>query len=163
MRRVHPLTGRKPRLGTVTIRTGGSTGAVGSYGMTRNGGNKMHHGTDYLCDTGDPVFAAHDGRVLRDGFQTSGRGEAGRKGYGSRLTVQGDGVETRYAHLSGQLVRAGDEIYCGALLGWTGRSGNVDEKCPTHLHFEVRRGNTKDSVDPEAWLHMERIDGSDNA
>lgn len=141
------------------VRAGGSTGRVGSFGMTRSGGTKMHKGTDYLCNEGDPIYAAMDGRVGRSGEEVppGGKEQDGRVGYGYRIYIHHalagghtQPVETRYAHLSGILAKRQDLVRAGELIGWAGRSGNVDNDCPTHLHFEVRVGGNP--TDPIVWL-----------
>jgi murein DD-endopeptidase MepM/ murein hydrolase activator NlpD len=153
--RLHPLAGRSVLEAghgppAWPVRTGGSTGRVGSFGLTRDNGKKRHLGVDYLAEAGLPVYAAHDGEVTRTGEQSGG------KGYGQRIYLRDAeaAVQTRYAHLSGQLVSRGDRVRAGALLGWVGRSGNVQDTTPTHLHFEVRLGplDRLEAVDPEEWL-----------
>jgi murein DD-endopeptidase MepM/ murein hydrolase activator NlpD len=146
--RRHPVTGKRPRAEDATgVRYGGSTGFVGFFGLTRDDGRKEHKGIDFLAPKGAPVYAAHDGVITRDGEQSGG------KGYGLRLyltAADDDGTETRYAHLSGQTVRCGAKVRRGALLGWSGDSGNVDDGTPDHLHFEVRIAEAP--VDPLEWL-----------
>lgn len=74
---------------------------------------------------------------------------AGRAGgYGNMIEIDhGNGLETRYAHLSALLVRAGTPVTSGetiALMGSTGLSTG------SHLHFEVRRDGR--AANPLAWL-----------
>ncbi|MEL6878399.1 MAG: peptidoglycan DD-metalloendopeptidase family protein [Pseudomonadota bacterium] len=103
------------------------------------GGGAMHSGLDFKGPTGSPIFAAAKGTVSF----------AGRKsGYGKVIEIKhGNGMMTRYAHMSrleatiGQPVAAGDVI--GA-LGSTGRSTGP------HLHFEVRINNR--AVNPRPFL-----------
>lgn len=166
--KVHPLSGYELGASAVRmpgenyepwpIRLGGSTGAVGKFGMTRNGGTKMHKGLDLLAAPGAPIYAAGDGTITRAGESTPHEGEQdGRRGYGYRVYLEhdqlgGDGakVQTRYAHLSTVTVEKDQHVRAGELIGFVGRSGNVDGECPTHLHFEVRlNGNP---YNPEDWL-----------
>jgi murein DD-endopeptidase MepM/ murein hydrolase activator NlpD len=152
MKLLHPLTCRESsHERDPKVRTGGSTGKIGSFGLTRNGGKKMHKGVDWLANPGDPVFAAHAGLVARDGEQSGGRG------FGQRLYISShDGkLRTIYAHLSAQTVRAGQKIRAGHLIGFVGRSGNLSPEDPTHLHFEFheKREEHPEPVDPvEALL-----------
>jgi len=157
---VHPLFGRKANGASARwpVRAGGVTGRVGSFGETRrnsDGSPKMHRGIDWLAPVGSAVYAAHDGRVQRCGEQSEG------KGYGQRIYLYLDGTGshvsllTIYAHLCVQFVSLGEVVRPGHCIGRVGRSGNVADDCPDHLHFEVREGDVgKDSaLDPEWWLH----------
>ncbi|PKO94539.1 MAG: peptidase M23 [Betaproteobacteria bacterium HGW-Betaproteobacteria-10] len=91
------------------------------------GVRSMHEGLDFAADVGTPVVAAADGVVLSAYLHAE---------YGNMINIDhGDGLTSRYAHLSrmdvvpGRLVKRGEEI--GA-VGTTGRSTGP------HLHFEVR-------------------------
>jgi len=156
--KMHPITGTRADKVRSPVRTGGSTGRVGSYGMTRDGGTRKHHGADYLCQFGHPICAALDGTVMRAGEEIPRAGvvQDGRKGYGYRVylrhkvTGEGRKLETRYAHLGVIFVRDEQFVRAGEVIGLAGRSGNVDDDCPTHLHFEVRINNN--ATDPETWL-----------
>jgi murein DD-endopeptidase MepM/ murein hydrolase activator NlpD len=88
----------------------------------------MHGGIDLAGPYGTPIYATADGIVAKSEWNSGG--------YGNLVEINhGNGIETRYGHLSrliaqpGQRVRRGDLI---GLMGSTGRStGN-------HLHYEVR-------------------------
>lgn len=152
--RFHPLRCRTS--GDVAIgiiRDGGSTGRVGSYGYTRDDGAKLHSGVDLVAEAGSPVFAAHEGRVDRVGEQLTPPPRGG--GYGVRVYLEHDDgrTVTIYAHLCGATVKINEKLKPGYLLGWVGRSGNVDRDVPTHVHFEVRIDGH--AVDPVAWLRGE--------
>lgn len=85
-----------------------------------------HTGLDVDGDYDSPLYASHDGIVTASGWNSGG--------YGLQITVQGDGVMTRYAHASKLFVKAGDKVKRGqtiAMMGTTGRSTG------THLHYEV--------------------------
>lgn len=138
------------------VRTGGATGKVGSFGWTRrrtDGSAKQHNGTDYLTAMGQPIFAAHAGRVRDPGFQRNRQGKRTNSGYGMRLYIwsKAFGVESVYAHLSHIVVSDQQAVVAGQLIGFAGRTGNVERGCPTHLHFGVREG--QDWVDPEEWIN----------
>ena len=92
-----------------------------------NGRGAMHAGLDFRGAIGSPIYAAAMGKVSFVGW---------RQGYGNTVEItHGNGLMTRYAHLSrfnvapGQAVEAGQPI---AGMGNTGRSTGP------HLHFEVR-------------------------
>ncbi len=99
-------------------------------------GAGFHPGIDLPAAPGTPVAAAAAGRVELAG-RTYG-------GYGNLVVVaHGDGIETMYAHLSRVLVRPGQVVTSGSLVGLVGATG---EATGPHLHFEVRVGGA--AVDP---------------
>ena len=104
-----------------------------------SGAAAFHAGLDFRGPVGAPIFAAASGTVSYAGI---------RQGYGNCLEItHGNGLLTRYAHMStfhaqvGQAVAAGDTI--GA-IGSTGRSTGP------HLHFEVRINDQP--VNPRPFL-----------
>lgn len=159
---IHPLFGIEPSP-TVRwpIRTGGSTGKVGSFGETRvsgDGSPRMHHGVDWTASLGRVVYAAHDGKVVLCGEQGGG------KGYGQRIKLLSppagqlhpEQLLTLYAHLAVQWVTWNQEVRAGHALGLVGRSGNLSKSIPTHLHHEVRIGGQgKDSAVDPVWFYHE--------
>ena len=75
-------------------------------------------------------------------------GEQG--GYGLMVVVDhGDGIETRYAHLSSADVRVGTAVEAGQTIARSGRSGRTTGP---HLHFEVRRAGQPVSPDSVTGL-----------
>lgn len=106
----------------------------------------MHAGLDIRGYHGQNIYATADGRVVSVGRQG---------GYGKLIVIQhGQGLETRYGHLSGFDVKPGSYIRAGqkiARMGSTGRSTG------THLHFEVRINGR--AVNPLPYLkNAPRID-----
>lgn len=97
-----------------------------------------HTGVDIAGPTGTAIYASDDGVVAISGWN--------RGGYGNMILVDhGNGLYTRYAHASKNLVRAGDTVKRGdviALMGSTGRSTGP------HLHFEVMRKAPSNRVNP---------------
>lgn len=104
-----------------------------------NGGAAMHAGIDMAGSTGEPIYAAAAGVV----------GEAGRaNGYGNLIELEhGRGMATRYGHLSKILVKAGDTVKQGQLIG---RMGSTGRSTGTHLHYEVRIDGR--AVNPRPYL-----------
>jgi murein DD-endopeptidase MepM/ murein hydrolase activator NlpD len=87
----------------------------------------MHSGIDIGAPQGTPVLAAYDGQVTF--AQEDG-------GYGLSIVLdhnQGE-QQTRYAHLSEILVKPGQWVPQGALIGLVGSTGN---STGPHLHFEA--------------------------
>ncbi len=99
----------------------------------------MHAGLDFRGRYGEPIYAAAAGRV-------SFVGE--RAGYGRLVEIDhGNGIASRYGHLSGADVTVGEQVARGqriARMGSTGRSTG------THVHFEVRLHGT--AVNPQPFL-----------
>jgi len=103
------------------------------------GGRAFHSGLDFAAPTGTIVVSAAAGEVSFVGT---------RSGYGKVVEVtHANGLVTRYAHLSAQLVRTGQAVNAGtpiAKVGSTGRSTGP------HLHLEVRRNDQP--LDPKPFL-----------
>ena len=99
----------------------------------------MHTGLDLHGETGDPVRATADGKVASAGW--SG-------GYGRVIDIDhGNGMSTRYGHLSAIDVRVGQSIRTGQIIG---RIGSTGRSTGPHLHYETRvRGG---AVDPQKFL-----------
>jgi murein DD-endopeptidase MepM/ murein hydrolase activator NlpD len=105
-------------------------GAVNSPFGWRNdpitGQQRFHSGTDVRMAYGQDVRAAAGGRVAFVGKQG---------GYGLTVVLDhGDGIETRYAHLSSAVVTVGDAVTSGLAIAHAGNSGR---STGTHLHFEL--------------------------
>jgi murein DD-endopeptidase MepM/ murein hydrolase activator NlpD len=95
---------------------------------------RPHLGTDYAAPVGTPVQAVASGRVV-----FAGR----RRGDGNMVQVQhANGYQTYYLHLSRTLVRRGQTLQQGQLVGLVGATGLATGP---HLDFRVRRlGNFVD-------------------
>ena len=91
------------------------------------GTSKFHEGLDFAASTGTDVFATGDGKVVIAGRE---------KGYGNCIDIEhGYSYLTRYAHLSEVLVKPGEEVKRGQLIGKVGSTG---KSTGPHLHYEVR-------------------------
>lgn len=87
----------------------------------------MHEGLDFSADSGTPVVAAADGVVLSAAFHPD---------YGNMIDVDhGEGLVSRYAHLSRMDAVTGALVKRGARIGTVGSTGR---STGPHLHFEVR-------------------------
>jgi murein DD-endopeptidase MepM/ murein hydrolase activator NlpD len=96
----------------------------------------MHWGVDMAAPCGTPYYAAHAGTVVL--ARMNG-------GYGNEVQIDhGNGVETIYGHASKLIVREGQHVEAGTLLGLIGTTG-YSTGC--HLHFEVNvNGEHKDPM-----------------
>lgn len=89
-------------------------------------GLRMHEGIDFSAPIGTKIFASAYGTVQR--VERNGA-------YGLMIDIKHNGrITTRYAHLSKALVKVGDRIARGQVIGLTGSSGR---STGPHLHFEV--------------------------
>jgi len=92
-----------------------------------NGEGEFHTGIDLEADMGDSVYSTAPGVVDFAGVDS---------GYGRMIEIDhGNGIRTRYAHLSRILVRAGDRVVTHQRIGLVGTSGR---STGPHLHYEVR-------------------------
>jgi murein DD-endopeptidase MepM/ murein hydrolase activator NlpD len=104
-----------------------------------NGRGAMHSGIDFKGAVGSPIFAAADGRVTFAGWKA---------GYGKAIEItHGNGMLTRYAHLSRIGVKVGQPVEAGATIGGLGNTGR---STGPHLHFEVRINDR--AVNPRPFL-----------
>jgi murein DD-endopeptidase MepM/ murein hydrolase activator NlpD len=99
----------------------------------------LHTGVDFRAEPGDPVRAAASGKVTQAGWQG---------GYGIMVEVDhGNGLATRYAHLSAVDVAEGATIPAGRIIG---RAGSTGRSTGPHLHYEIRVNG--DAIDPMRFL-----------
>ncbi|MCP1469131.1 murein DD-endopeptidase MepM/ murein hydrolase activator NlpD [Sphingobium sp. OAS761] len=129
----------------IAIPSGKPTAApmeTSSYGYRRdpfNGRAAFHAGIDFPGRYGQPIEAAARGRVSFVGQ---------RQGYGNVVEVEhGNGIMTRYAHLSGFGARVGQKVLRGETIG---RMGSTGRSTGTHLHFEVRLNGQ--AINPRRFL-----------
>jgi murein DD-endopeptidase MepM/ murein hydrolase activator NlpD len=125
---------RKPVIGEVEFTSG--------FGIRTDpflGRPAMHTGLDFRASLGDPVRATANGKV-------SSAGWAG--GYGQMVEINhGNGLATRYGHLSQIDVKVGDIIKIGQVIGEVGSTGR---STGPHLHYETRIDG--EAVDPQRFL-----------
>lgn len=98
----------------------------GSHVISPYGGSRHHSGVDIKTRPNDNVLAAFDGVVTRSGPYF---------GYGNCIVIRhAYGFETLYSHQSRNLVKVGQRVKAGQVIGLTGRTGRATTE---HLHFEV--------------------------
>ena len=109
---------------------------------------RMHTGVDLSAPKGTPVYATADGVVS---------GEKGGSGYGIVVILNhGYSYQTLYAHLSKKVVKPGQKVKRGQLIGYVGNTGL---SFGTHLHYEVIKNGVKvnpvhyffDDITPEEY------------
>jgi len=118
---------------------GETTSEFGQRTDPIEGTQRFHAGIDIAAPSGAPVRSAGAGVVVRAGSAS---------GYGNLVIVaHGDGLQTRYAHLSRIHVAPGQVVAAGERVGRVGQSGRATGP---HLHFEVRQDG--EPVDPKELL-----------
>jgi len=117
------------------------TGSFGERIDPFNGEGAFHSGVDIGSSYGHAIIAPADGVVTLT--ETMG-------GYGKTIMINhGNGISTRYGHLSGFAVTVGQHVQRGDLIGYVGESGR---STGPHLHYEVRINDTP--VNPYKYLRM---------
>jgi len=106
---------------------------------------KLHAGIDLADPEGTPFKAVHAGEVTRAGYYG---------GYGNSITVRNaDGTEVIYAHARRLLVRTGDRVKAGQVVG---EVGNTGASYGTHLHLEIHVNG--EPTDPIPFLRERGVD-----
>ena len=112
------------------------------YGWRRDpidGSREFHKGVDIVAPPGTPVKATADGLVTAAGRTA---------GYGNMVHLaHGYGMASRYGHMSKILVRPGQRVKKGDIIGLVGSTGR---STGPHLHYEVFRAGAQ--VDPRKFL-----------
>lgn len=104
-----------------------------------SGKHDTHKGLDFAGPKGTEIYAVAKGVVTWSGKQ---------KGYGNIVEIDhGHGYVTRYAHNEENIVKVGDKVEKGQLIGLMGSTGR---STGTHVHFEVEQDGKR--VDPKPFL-----------
>ena len=116
------------------------------FGFRRNpfGGRsyEFHAGMDIDGERGDSVMAPANGTIIKAGWQG---------GYGNMIEIDhGNGLTTRYGHLSKIEIQVGDAVQRGQLIGLVGSTGR---STGPHLHYELRLNDK--SINPRLLLPPE--------
>ena len=102
---------------------------------------KLHAGVDFACSIGTPIYATGDGKISLVAVSLSG--------YGKQLEINhGFGFKTKYAHMSKFLVKEGQKVKRGEIIGYSGNSGS---STGPHLHYEIIKDGKK--IDPVHYFH----------
>ncbi len=111
-------------------------------GFGADRGRRSHMGIDLAHRRGSPIFAVESGRIDRTKRQANKalqivlRGRSGAKYY--------------YGHMDRVLVRGGQRVKAGQVIGRMGDSGSPGQ---VHLHFEYwKSGGESDAIDPEPFI-----------
>tara|TARA_B100000965_G_scaffold403183_1_gene430721 strand:- start:563 stop:1534 length:972 start_codon:yes stop_codon:yes gene_type:complete len=94
---------------------------------------KMHYGMDFSAKVGTEIYATGDGVISKV--------KRSKRGYGNYVKINhGFGYETLYAHMSKYIVKKGQKVKRGEVIGYVGNTGI---STAPHLHYEVRKDNRK--------------------
>lgn len=105
------------------------------------GEGEFHPGLDISGPLGTPIHATADGIVIQAEMVN---------GYGRMVAIDhGHGVVTRYGHMSGFAVSAGQTVSRGEVVGYIGHSGKATGN---HVHYEIRINGTP--VNPHKYLRV---------
>jgi len=118
---------------------GAITSSFGVRADPFNGEAEVHRGVDIAALYNSQIQASADGRVLVAEFKA---------GYGNLVVLDhGNGVTTRYGHMARLLVRLGQRVKKGDIIGLVGTTGR---STAPHLHYEVRMYDRP--VNPSGYL-----------
>ncbi len=102
------------------------------FGIRRHpilGYTKMHTGVDWSAPTGTPIYAAGNGQVEKEGWES---------GYGKFILIRhNNGYETAYGHMTAYArgIEEGTRVRQGQVIGFVGSTGL---STGSHVHFEIR-------------------------
>ncbi|HEX8527735.1 peptidoglycan DD-metalloendopeptidase family protein, partial [Allosphingosinicella sp.] len=109
------------------VNTANFTSGYGTRSDPFRGSRAMHAGVDLAGPLGTPIYATADGIVGRAEYAGA---------YGNLVEVNhGQGIQTRYGHMSRLIARPGQRVRRGELIGLMGSTGR---STGSHLHYEVR-------------------------
>jgi murein DD-endopeptidase MepM/ murein hydrolase activator NlpD len=112
-----PVAGKKSNIGD-------------RWGANRDGGRRKHKGIDIFARKGTPVVAISDGVIVERNHTAIG---------GKTLWLKSSHSWTAYyAHLDKQMVREGQHVKKGHVIGTVGNTGNA-RTTPSHLHFGISK------------------------
>ncbi len=103
----------------------------------------FHSGMDFRAISGSSVLATADGTVTAADYNG---------GYGNMVEIDhGNGLTTRYGHMSQILVSVGQRVKLGDAIGKVGSTGR---STGPHLHYEVRKNGN--AINPVGYLAIGR-------
>ena len=121
---------------------------------------KLHTGMDFSAKSGTPIYATGDGKISK--LRRS------RRGYGNHVIIDhGYGYKTLYAHMKKYIVRKGQKVKRGEVIGYVGCTGT---SVAPHLHYEVIKDGRKinpanfyyNDLTPDEYEKMLEISSQNN-
>lgn len=101
---------------------------------------RMHNGIDMACAAGTPIYASRGGLVEAAGYQPDGAGNYIQLNHG-------DGFRSIYMHMTNYIVKQGDYVAPGQIIGYVGNTGLSKGN---HLHFGISYNGTY--VNPVGYI-----------
>jgi murein DD-endopeptidase MepM/ murein hydrolase activator NlpD len=121
---------------------------------------KLHTGMDFSAKTGTPIYATGDGKISKV--------RRSRRGYGNHVVIEhGYGYKTLYAHMTKYIVKKGQKVKRGEVIGYVGSTGT---SVAPHLHYEVHKDGRKinpvnfyyNDLNPDEYEKMLEISSQNN-
>ena len=121
---------------------------------------KLHAGMDFSAKTGTPIYSTGNGVVKKT--------KRSRRGYGNYIEIDhGYGYVTLYAHMQKFIVKRGQKVKRGEIIGYVGNTGT---SVAPHLHYEVHKDGRKinpvnfyyNDLNPEEYEKMLEISSRSN-
>ena len=121
---------------------------------------KLHTGMDFSTKTGTEIYATGDGVISKI--------RRSKRGYGNHVKINhGFGYETLYAHMSKYIVKRGQKVKRGEVIGYVGNTGT---SVAPHLHYEVHKDKRRinpinfyyNDLNPEEYEKMIEISSQSN-
>ena len=126
------------------VNTGNFTSGFGTRSDPFRGSAAMHAGIDLAGPLGTPIYATADGIIARSEYAGA---------YGNLVEINhGQGIQTRYGHMSRLIARPGQRVRRGELIGLMGSTGR---STGSHLHYEVRIDGR--AVNPVPFLQGDSV------
>jgi murein DD-endopeptidase MepM/ murein hydrolase activator NlpD len=100
----------------------------------------MHTGIDFAAKKGTPIYATGDGKVIN---------LKGGSGYGLVVVIDhGYGFQSLYGHMSKMVVKPGEKVKRGQVIGYVGSSGL---SVAPHCHYEILKNGKR--IDPIHYFY----------
>jgi len=121
---------------------------------------KLHTGMDFSAKNGTEIYATGDGVISKI--------RRSKRGYGNHVKINhGFGYETLYAHMSKYIVKRGQKVKRGEVIGYVGNTGT---SVAPHLHYEVHKDKRRinpvnfyyNDLNPEEYEKMIEISSQSN-
>lgn len=108
-----------------------------------HGTRRMHYGVDFSAPIGTAIYATANGTVSKASYS--------RGGFGYYVKIDhGFGYETLYGHMNEYVVKQGQKVVRGELIGYVGNTG---KSTGPHLHYEVHKN--KEKINPVYFFNKD--------